>query len=70
MKEVADKFGGIDILINNVSVISLIGIVVIDFKRFDFMMGINVRGIYMWLDLFFVFNFNMYFNKFYFICLI
>lgn len=70
MKEVADKFGGIDILINNVSVISLIGIVVIDFKRFDFMMGINVRGIYMWLDLFFVFYFNMYFNKFYFICLI
>lgn len=57
MKEVADKFGGIDILINNVSVISLIGIVVIDFKRFDFMMGINVRGIYMWLDLFFVFYF-------------
>lgn len=70
MKEVADKFGGIDILINNVSVISLIGIVVIDFKRFDFMMGINVRGIYMWLDLFFVFYFNIYFNKFYFICLI
>lgn len=70
MKEVVDKFGGIDILINNVSVISLIGIVVIDFKRFDFMMGINVRGIYMWLDLFFVFYFNMYFNKFYFICLI
>lgn len=70
MKEVADKFGGIDILINNVSVISLIGIVVIDFKRFDFMMGINVRGIYMWLVLFFVFYFNMYFNKFYIICLI
>lgn len=70
MKEVVDKFGGIDILINNVSVISLIGIVVIDFKRFDFMMGINVRGIYMWLDLFFVFYFNMYFNKFYIICLI
>lgn len=48
MKEAADKFGGIDILVNNASAISLTGTDVTDPKRFDLMMGINARGTYMW----------------------
>lgn len=63
MKEAADKFGGIDILINNASAISLTGTAATDPKRFDLMMGINARGTYMWSDLFLVFHFNMNFNK-------
>lgn len=47
MKEAADKFGGIDILINNASAISLTGTAATDPKRFDLMMGINARGTYM-----------------------
>ncbi|XP_048758093.2 hydroxysteroid dehydrogenase-like protein 2 isoform X2 [Ostrea edulis] len=47
MKEAADKFGGIDILVNNASAISLTGTDVTDPKRFDLMMGINARGTYM-----------------------
>lgn len=70
MKEAADKFGGIDILINNASAISLTGTAATDPKRFDLMMGINARGTYMWSDLFLVLHFNMYFNKYHFICLI
>lgn len=48
MKEAADKFGGIDILVNNASAISLTGTAVTEPKRYDLMMGVNARGTYMW----------------------
>lgn len=40
----AEKFGGIDILINNASAISLTSAEQTDTKRFDLMYDINVRG--------------------------
>jgi citronellol/citronellal dehydrogenase len=39
-----DKFGGIDILVNNASAISLTGTLQTDMKRFDLMHQINLRG--------------------------
>jgi citronellol/citronellal dehydrogenase len=39
-------FGGIDILINNASAISLTGTLDTPAKKFDLMMGINTRGTY------------------------
>lgn len=38
------RFGGIDILVNNASAISLTGTLETPIKRFDLMMGINTRG--------------------------
>jgi citronellol/citronellal dehydrogenase len=38
------KFGGIDILLNNASAISLTGTLQTPMKRFDLMFGVNVRG--------------------------
>ncbi len=38
------RFGGIDILVNNASAISLTGTLDTSIKRFDLMMGINARG--------------------------
>jgi citronellol/citronellal dehydrogenase len=40
-------FGGIDILINNASAISLTGTLATEMKRFDLMHGINTRGTFM-----------------------
>lgn len=40
----AEHFGGIDILVNNASAISLTGTADTSMKRFDLMMGVNVRG--------------------------
>jgi len=40
----AAVFGGIDILVNNASVISLTGTLETPAKRFDLMMDVNVRG--------------------------
>lgn len=40
----AEHFGGIDILVNNASAISLTGTAETSMKRFDLMMGVNVRG--------------------------
>jgi citronellol/citronellal dehydrogenase len=40
----ADAFGGIDILVNNASAISLTGTLQTPMKRFDLMFDINVRG--------------------------
>jgi len=40
----ADKFGGIDVLVNNASAISLTGTADTPMKRFDLMMDVNVRG--------------------------
>ncbi|MSO69904.1 MAG: NAD(P)-dependent oxidoreductase [Alphaproteobacteria bacterium] len=38
------RFGGIDILVNNASAISLTGTAETPLKRFDLMMGVNTRG--------------------------
>lgn len=42
----AERFGGLDILVNNAGYISLTPLEKTDLKRFDLMMGINVRGAY------------------------
>src|SRR5215510_7841705 len=42
----AEHFGGIDILVNNASAISLTGTLETSMKRFDLMFGVNVRGTY------------------------
>ena len=42
-----EKFGGIDILINNASAISLTGTEKTEAKRFDLMHSINVRGTFL-----------------------
>jgi len=41
------RFGGIDILVNNASAISLTGTLETPMKRFDLMFEVNVRGTYM-----------------------
>jgi citronellol/citronellal dehydrogenase len=38
------RFGGIDILVNNASAISLTGTAETSMKRFDLMIGVNLRG--------------------------
>jgi citronellol/citronellal dehydrogenase len=43
----AQHFGGIDILVNNASAISLTPTAATDMKRYDLMNGINTRGTYM-----------------------
>ena len=45
-KQAADTFGGIDILVNNASAISLTGTLATPMKRFDLMFAVNVRGTY------------------------
>jgi citronellol/citronellal dehydrogenase len=40
------RFGGIDILVNNASAISLTPTTATPMKRFDLMMGVNARGTY------------------------
>jgi citronellol/citronellal dehydrogenase len=47
VKATADKFGGIDICINNASAISLTGTAETDMKRFDLMHQINMRGTFL-----------------------
>ncbi len=44
VKQAVDKFGGIDILVNNASAISLTGTLETPMKRYDLMHGINTRG--------------------------
>lgn len=44
MKAAAEKFGGIDIVVNNASAINLSPVQKIDMKRFDLMHQINTRG--------------------------
>jgi len=46
-RQTAEKFGGIDILINNASAINLTPTEATPMKRFDLMMGVNVRGTYL-----------------------
>src|SRR5512141_2259262 len=47
VKQTVAKFGGIDILVNNASAISLTGTLETPMKRFDLMFGVNVRGTYL-----------------------
>ncbi|HEX6902815.1 MAG TPA: NAD(P)-dependent oxidoreductase [Thermoanaerobaculia bacterium] len=42
-----DTFGGIDVLVNNASAISLTGTLETPMKRFDLMWGVNARGTYL-----------------------
>jgi len=44
MRQTADHFGGIDILVNNASAISLTDTPTTSMKRFDLMFDVNVRG--------------------------
>lgn len=44
VSKAADYFGGIDVLINNASAISLTSTLQTKMKRFDLMMGVNVRA--------------------------
>ena len=45
--KVVEKFGGIDILVNNASAISLTGTLETSMKKFDLMHQINLRGTYL-----------------------
>ena len=47
VQKTAETFGGIDILVNNASAISLTGTLATDMKRYDLMNGINARGTYL-----------------------
>jgi citronellol/citronellal dehydrogenase len=44
VQQAVGKFGGIDILVNNASAISLTGTLATPMKRYDLMHGVNVRG--------------------------
>ena len=44
VKRCAEHFGGIDVLVNNASAISLTGTLSTPMKRFDLMLGVNARG--------------------------
>src|SRR5687767_9212860 len=46
VRRTAEHFGGIDILVNNASAIFLAGTAATPMKRFDLMLGVNVRGTY------------------------
>ena len=46
VKAAVERFGGIDILVNNASAISLTPTPLTPMKRFDLMFGVNVRGTY------------------------
>src|SRR5687767_862944 len=45
--QAVEKFGGLDILVNNASAISLTGTLQTPMKRFDLMHQVNVRGTYL-----------------------
>ncbi|KAM9801013.1 hydroxysteroid dehydrogenase-like protein 2 [Neosynchiropus ocellatus] len=47
VQKTIEKFGGIDILVNNASAINLTGTVATPMKKVDLMLGINLRGTYM-----------------------
>ena len=44
VEKAVERFGGIDILVNNASAISLTNTAETPMKRFDLMMGVNARG--------------------------
>ena len=47
VRQGAERFGGIDILVNNASAISLTPVVQTETKRFDLMHDVNVRGTFL-----------------------
>src|SRR6476660_183405 len=47
VERAVSRFGGIDILVNNASAISLTGTLETPMKRYDLMMGVNTRGTYL-----------------------
>ncbi len=47
VEKAVERFGGIDVLVNNASAISLTGTPETTMKRFDLMMDVNLRGTYM-----------------------
>lgn len=47
VEEAVKKFGGIDILVNNASAISLTGTLDTPMKRYDLMHNINTRGTFL-----------------------
>ncbi|XP_008303692.1 hydroxysteroid dehydrogenase-like protein 2 [Stegastes partitus] len=47
VRKAVDTFGGIDILVNNASAISLTGTLETPMKKVDLMLGINLRGTYL-----------------------
>ncbi|XP_033339093.2 hydroxysteroid dehydrogenase like 2 [Megalopta genalis] len=47
VQEAFNKFGGIDVVINNASAISLTGTLATDMKRYDLMNNINARGTFL-----------------------
>jgi citronellol/citronellal dehydrogenase len=47
VEQAVKRFGGIDILVNNASAISLTGTLQTTMKRFDLMLGVNLRGTFL-----------------------
>jgi citronellol/citronellal dehydrogenase len=47
VQQAVEKFGGIDILVNNASAISLTPTASTDMKRYDLMHNINTRGTFL-----------------------
>ncbi|XP_070707207.1 hydroxysteroid dehydrogenase-like protein 2 isoform X2 [Pempheris klunzingeri] len=47
VQKAVERFGGIDILVNNASAISLTGTLETPIKKVDLMLGINLRGTYL-----------------------
>ena len=47
LDQVAEKFGGIDIVVNNASAIQLTPVAATDMRRYDLMQQINARGTFM-----------------------
>src|SRR5436190_6968049 len=44
VEQAAERFGGIDVCVNNASAISLVGTEALEMKRYDLMQDINTRG--------------------------
>lgn len=47
VQQAVERFGGIDVCVNNASAISKTGTLATDMKRFDLVQGINTRGTYL-----------------------
>jgi citronellol/citronellal dehydrogenase len=47
LDKTAQKFGGVDIVVNNASAISLASVAETDMRRFDLMQAVNARGTFM-----------------------
>lgn len=48
VKSAADHFGGIDVLVNNASIIALTNTASTSIESFDSLMNINLRGTFAW----------------------